>query len=332
MNSHIDLDSEEGKGSVFSFTINARVEVGEKAQAGDLKKLKKVLIVDDNQHNLTILGHTLLHWGLTPLVANDGLKAVEVLQNQSDIDAMVLDYNMPYLNGINTMKMIRSQLTGKHQKIPAILLHSSAEDAVIINECKKLDIHNRLVKPVKTRQLYNALLSIDTNSREITRTTPVPMLSEMQTVSFDTRARILIAEDNILNLTLLKEMISQQITDAEILEAADGLEAIKAQKEHEPHLILMDVQMPNMDGISATMEIRKTSKVPIIAITAGALKEERQKCLDAGMNDFVTKPVLAAELRETMLDYLSEILPQSNSERRPQIDKHLFNYQALMDN
>ncbi|MDD4099557.1 MAG: response regulator [Candidatus Cloacimonetes bacterium] len=332
MNSHIDLDSEEGKGSVFSFTINARVEVGERAQAGEMKNLKKVLIVDDNQNNLTILQHTLLHWGLTPICAIDGLKAVEVLQNQSDIDAMVLDYNMPYLNGINTMKMIRSQLTGKHQRIPAILLHSSAEDAVIINECKKLDIHNRLVKPVKTRQLYNALLSIDSNSREITRATPVPMLSEMQTVSFDTRARILIAEDNILNLTLLKEMIIQQITDAEILEASDGLEAIKAQKEHEPHLILMDVQMPNMDGISATREIRKTSQVPIIAITAGALKEERQKCLDAGMNDFVTKPVLAAELRETMLDYLSEILPQSNSERRPQIDKHLFNYQALMDN
>ncbi|HQQ67746.1 MAG TPA: response regulator, partial [Candidatus Cloacimonadota bacterium] len=332
MNSHIVLDSEEGKGSVFSFTINARVEVGERAQIDEMKKLKKVLIVDDNQNNLTILEHTLRHWGLTPLCARDGLKAVELLQNQTDIDAIVLDYNMPYLNGINTMKMIRSQLTGNHQKIPAILLHSSAEDAVIINECKKLDIHNRLEKPVKNRQLYNALHSIDTNSREILGAVTPPILSEMQTVSFDTRARILIAEDNVLNLTLLKEMISQQITEAEILVATDGLEAIKSLKEHNPHLVLMDVQMPNMDGISATREIRKTSQVPIIAITAGALKEERQKCLDAGMNDFLAKPVLAAELRETLLDYLCEILPQNSAERRPQIDKRVFNYKALMDN
>ncbi|MCD8478760.1 MAG: response regulator [Candidatus Cloacimonetes bacterium] len=102
-------------------------------------------------------------------------------------------------------------------------------------------------------------------------------------------------------------MIGKQIPSAKITQATDGIQAIKAIQEYDPHIVLMDVQMPNMDGISATREIRKTSQVPIIAVTAGALKEERDKCLAIGMNAFLTKPVLATELREALQELLGDI-------------------------
>jgi len=107
-----------------------------------------------------------------------------------------------------------------------------------------------------------------------------------------------------LNLTLLKELIIQQIPQAQILTASDGIQALNQTKEHHPHLVLMDIQMPNLDGIAATVEIRKFSKVPILAITADAFSEERNRCFEAGMNDFLTKPVLSHDLNRALIKHL----------------------------
>jgi signal transduction histidine kinase/DNA-binding response OmpR family regulator len=333
MDSQIELQSEEGHGSTFSFTINARVEPGEKVTQGKLNVIKRVLVIDDNQNNLTIMKHTLEHWGMVPELCNNGLNALKTMQSSDPFDVIIVDYNMPYLNGVNTIKMIHAQVPSEKAKRPVILMHSSAEDAQIMGDCQELDICHRLVKPVKLKQLWDTFLRIETNSGSATPIPESPAQDGIETLIYADETAILIAEDNLLNLTLLKEMISKQIPAAKIYEVTDGIQAIKAIKEYDPDIVLMDVQMPNMDGISATREIRKTSQIPIIAITAGALKEVREKCLDAGMDAFLTKPVLAAELRET----LQRLLDQTH--RAPAIQKETkdismqhFNHKALMEN
>lgn len=333
MDSRIELQSEEGIGSTFSFTINARVEHGEKSEMDSLNRVKRVLVIDDNQNNLTIMEHTLQHWGLICCCSSNGLHALKLMRQSEPFDVIIIDYNMPYLNGINTVKMIRSQIPAENGKPAIILLHSSAEDAQIFSDCQQLDINYRLAKPVKARQLWAYLHRIDANYLEVQMPMDISISSELKTVSFDIEPRILIAEDNLLNLILLKEMIGQQISGAKIFEASDGIQAVEATRKHKPHLVLMDIQMPNLDGISAAKEIRKTSTIPIIAITAGALKEEKEKCLAAGMDDFLTKPVLAAELREALIKHLEINLKQigSTNQNKDNNMQH-FNYKALMEN
>jgi CheY-like chemotaxis protein/HPt (histidine-containing phosphotransfer) domain-containing protein len=139
-------------------------------------------------------------------------------------------------------------------------------------------------------------------------------------------------------MVLLKEMILQQIPEAKILQASDGIEAIQELKNNSPDIVLMDVQMPNMDGVTASTEIRKISDVPIVAITAGALKEEQSRCLSAGMNDFLTKPVLANELMHVLLKYLDK--PQKSSDadasaptdNAPEKSLERFNKSKLLKN
>jgi len=333
MNSHIELQSEEGQGSTFSFTINARVERGEKDASGELSGIKRALVIDDNQNNLTIMQHTLEHWEISPELCNNGLNALKLVKEAEPFDVIIVDYNMPYLNGVNTIKMIQSQLPIEKSKRPIILMHSSAEDAQIMTDCLELDINHRLVKPVKHKHLWDTLLRISTNSGEALPSPNQGSPKEIETLDFAGDIRILIAEDNLLNLTLLKEMIGKQIPSAKITQATDGIQAIKAIQEYDPHIVLMDVQMPNMDGISATREIRKTSQVPIIAVTAGALKEERDKCLAIGMNAFLTKPVLATELREALQELLGDI---QSAPAKQQVAKDMnmnhFNHKALMEN
>ncbi|MDD3577449.1 MAG: response regulator [Candidatus Cloacimonetes bacterium] len=333
MDSNIEFSSEEGKGSTFSFTIHARVESLEKEQPGIMNTIKRVLVIDDNQKNLTIMEHTLKHQGLECITSNSGLTALKIIQDSLPFDVIIVDYHMPYLNGINTVKMIRTQLPWEKGRKPIILLHSSSEDAQIINDCQELDIEYRLVKPVKTRQLMACLHKIDTHHTEVTPQIEEPKTNTMKALDFDTDVSILIVEDNLLNLTLLKEMIGQQVSGARIYEASDGYQAIEVARKSDPDIILMDIQMPNLDGVSASIEIRKKSQTPIIAITAGALKEERDKCMAAGMNDFLTKPVLAAELRDTIQKYLKDKLKSPSSiKTHKDIDMQHFNHKALLEN
>ncbi len=161
------------------------------------------------------------------------------------------------------------------------------------------------------------------------------IITKPLSLPFKEPPRILIAEDNSLNLTLLKEMIYQQIPEAQIFSAEDGLEAVLKTRQLAPHIILMDVQMPNLDGVNASIEIRKFSDLPIIAITAGALDEERERCQKAEMNDFLTKPLLRNELRDTLAKYIPQSLAAAPKERDdiPLEDgKKRFNRPVLMQN
>jgi CheY-like chemotaxis protein len=160
-----------------------------------------------------------------------------------------------------------------------------------------------ITKPVKSEELYNYLKNINA---------PIQPISKTEVASTDKTAKstkILIVEDVAMNMLLIKFLLTKLIPDVTIIEAENGIEAIAKWKDELPDLILMDMQMPEMDGIDATKEIRKLEKnsdiqTPIIALTAGALHEEREKCLSAGMNDFLTKPIEQEKLLETLKRYI----------------------------
>lgn len=331
MGSSIRLESTLGHGSKFSVTVNCRVEWDEPFE--DMRpNLKNVMVVDDNLTNLRIIQKYLEYWHLKPILLSSGKQALQTLGKDPQYDAIIIDYAMPELDGLGTICKIR-EMDYRIKSIPIILMHNSAEDSFLQNGCIELDIRYRLLKPVKMHSLYEQLYAIehsDTKKKDIVKD---PLVRTITKFHFDRAPQILIAEDNYLNMTLLKEMILQLFPQTEVQQASDGLQAVESVRKHKLDLVLMDVQMPNMDGVTASREIRKFSQIPIIAITAGALKEEQDRCLAAGMNAFLTKPVLAAELQDTLSQILEQVLQPVEVKHAPSAKQaERFNKEVLLSN
>jgi signal transduction histidine kinase/DNA-binding response OmpR family regulator len=338
MKSKIELQSRAGEGSVFSFKISSRVEGKRRC---DLQKIgkKRALVVDDNSTGLNILGRCLRYWHCEFSPFKDAENALKHLKQDSDYDFLMIDYDMPGMSGIELIKKIYAQIPDLKSKIPIILMHNAVEDSTLQQECTKLGLRHRILKPIKAHTLHELLVSLNSATGKPQAPNPSKRINMPNpTLSFSRPPQILITEDNYLNMVLLKEMILQQIPEAKILQASDGIEAIQELKNNSPDIVLMDVQMPNMDGVTASTEIRKISDVPIVAITAGALKEEQSRCLSAGMNDFLTKPVLANELMHVLLKYLDK--PQKSSDadasaptdKAPEKSLERFNKSKLLKN
>ena len=304
MNSQINISSESDVGSVFSFSINCRVE-GKQYCDHVLTNTKKVMLVDDNQSCRNIMKRCLNYWKIDVLECENAHAALELLGDGCDSDVIIVDYNMPEMDGLEFIRKLKQDALIDIKEVPIVLMHSSGEDPLLQSGCRELGIRYRFLKPVKAYDLHETLVSIETKDENLGYWDKQKKVKiRMSEIDFIESPSILIAEDNRLNMILLKEMILKLAPKAQIWQATDGLEAIDEVRKHGPNVVLMDVQMPNMDGVSASFEIRKFSAVPIIAITAGALKEEQERCLAAGMNDFLTKPVLANELSNTLSKYL----------------------------
>lgn len=333
MNSNIHLESEKGKGSTFSFSINTRVYRDESQSLPQYQKLKKLALVDSNLRNLELLQAQLAYWKLESINFQGAMEAVEYLKQAKDIDGIILNAKLPYLNGINTVKMIRTQLDAPLKQMPIVLLTDASDDTMVMDGCREYRACYRLLKPVKRRALQEVLSKIDSEVPPQEPDEPLLQKAGGERLNLERAPRILIAEDNFLNRTLLKDMLLKMIPNAILLEAENGLEAIRLFDSDKPDIILMDVQMPEMDGISASKKIRESSDVPIIAVTAGALKEERDKCLAVKMNDFLSKPLLAKELIQTLKKYL-QVQVEIDSEIQRQDENKLlyFNYEVLLDN
>lgn len=309
MNSNIQIQSTPGVGTVFSFDIETKVEYGEKPDAVAVKSIKRCLIVDDNVHNLMILEHTLAYWGIETVCVQSGQQAIETLKENTDFDVLICDYHIPEIDGLQTIEYIRNVLNISHESLPAILLHSSSDDTALNKKCDELNIQFMLTKPVKSEELFNYLCCIKA---------PVSPKSdefepEIQPVQDEKPIKILVAEDVAMNMLLVKFLLVKLIPQVVILEAVNGKEAVRLWQDEAPDIILMDMQMPEMDGIEATIAIRNEEKTngtytPIIALTAGALQEEREKCLASGMDDFLTKPIEKEKLNETLNRHLDKSL------------------------
>jgi len=167
MGSRIELESEQGTGSTFYFTLSTRFEEGDKLDANSLDGIKRVLVVDDNDNNRMILEHTLKNWGIEFTGCDNGFSSLQMIEKSKMFDVAIIDYHMPYLNGLDTIRMIRETLKIGPEKLPIILLHSSSDDIAIHEECKRLKVRFNLIKPVKSQELLHYIRNIrkveDTN-------------------------------------------------------------------------------------------------------------------------------------------------------------------------
>jgi two-component system sensor histidine kinase/response regulator len=311
MGGKIWIKSELEKGSTFSFTIKALVDTdkhgwGQHIAHADLKG-KKALIVDDNEINTRILKYQLEKFGIESQAASSGTAALQCLQQEA-FDVAILDLHMPQMNGIDLAGEIRN--LDKGQGLPLVLL-TSASKRPNNKLLKRLNFSSFLTRPIKQSQLLKILLDIfklDNKSIGVKKGTV------QLDADFAKRhpLRILVAEDNAVNQKLALRILEKMGYRADI--AANGIEAMQALERQAYDVVLMDVQMPEMDGFEATQEIRKRWSPPnrprIIAMTAVAMEGDREKCLQAGMDDYISKPISITELSEA-LKKTSAMIPES---------------------
>ncbi|HSG42769.1 MAG TPA: GAF domain-containing protein, partial [Anaerolineales bacterium] len=292
-----------GEGSTFVFTIVAEpVKVSKRKTARDVKGIqpalqdKRVLIVDDNATNRRILKLQTEKWGMTAYDTEYPREALQLLQDEKHFDLIITDMHMPELDGLMLTREIRKIEDGK--SLPIILLTSLGRRELGADE---LNFSAHLTKPLKPSALYDTLAGIF--ARNLVTPKPQPAKATMdKEMAKDHPLRILLAEDNQVNQKLALRILNQMGYRADV--ASNGIEAVESIERQIYDVILMDVQMPEMDGLDATRNIRKLTDVTqphIIAMTANAMEGDREMCIAAGMNDYVSKPIRINELIEALL-------------------------------
>jgi CheY-like chemotaxis protein/HPt (histidine-containing phosphotransfer) domain-containing protein len=301
MGSQLQLKSVPSKGSTFFFDIMLKAEQGEPEQWDNLE-LKNALIVDDNDNNRTILRQMLLLKDIQSTETKNGLEALQLLSTGARYDVILMDYHMPYMDGLETIRKIRKNLYPTAKEQPIMLLSSSSDDERVIKTCEEFQVNHRLVKPIKMQDLYNTLSRI--HKKEKPATIVIPTMEPETT----RRITILIAEDNAVNMLLARTILKRAAPNAKLIEARNGIEALQYCTTQIPDVVFMDVQMLEMNGYEATEKIRQIegmAKVPIIALTAGNVQSEKERCLAVGMDDFVTKPIVEETIQLMLKKWLN---------------------------
>ncbi|HEY9005043.1 MAG TPA: two-component regulator propeller domain-containing protein [Ohtaekwangia sp.] len=290
MGGAIDVESESGIGTTFTFTITCTA-------SSELTKVqhvvtidcddKKVLIVDDNPTNLRILKSQLTQWKLIPTQASSGQQALDILSASEKFDLIITDMQMPDIDGAQLTRILKEGRTDA----PVILLSSIGDE----NKMQDTGLFSSVLsKPIKQRPLQQAIYAALRPAERVVVAAPdvaaKPLLSEEFANKYP--LRILIAEDNPVNQKLSTRILNKLgYTNVEI--AQNGLEAIEKFDEDFYDLILMDMQMPEMDGLEATRMIRskRYHQPVIISVTANAMQGDWDQCMKAGMDDYVSKPI-----------------------------------------
>ncbi|MDQ7782479.1 MAG: PAS domain S-box protein [Desulfomonilaceae bacterium] len=302
MGGDIRVESELGHGSTFSFRVQLKLsrELAKPGEYQDARILNglSALIVDDNATNRQILRETLSGWGMVPTSVSSGARALDAIKAAADrgrpFDVALVDLMMPEMDGFQLVERLAERPEASRFKVIMLTSGGSRGDGA---RCRELGIAAYLLKPVKQSELLEAI--VDTvqgtgadreGRRLITRHT---IRESRQSL------RILLAEDNRVNRKLVVRMLEKMGHSLSV--CSDGKRAVAAVEMEAFDLVLMDVQMPVMDGMQATRLIRKREAgtgrhVPIIALTAHAMKGDKERCLEAGMDDYISKPVDPAVL------------------------------------
>ena len=313
MRGKIWVESELGRGSQFHFTARLGIadtkviEVGAIAPPEILRAVR-VLVVDDNRTNRRILEGMLGRWEMKSSSVQDGEEALAKLseaQEAGEPFALILmDMHMPKMDGFELIEEIRQ---GPHPSTAMIMMLTSAGHRGDAARCQELEVAAYLLKPIRQSELREAIARV-LGARE--QKGAIPLITRYSLHDAREPAaslRILLAEDNAVNQRLASRLLEKR--GHSVVVAGNGREALEALEKHHFDLVFMDVQMPVMDGFEATAAIRKKEgggvHLPIVALTAHAMKGDREKCLAGGMDEYLTKPIRPQELDEVLRGYLT---------------------------
>ena len=309
MGGRIWVESAVGEGSTFHFTTVLRAVKGHSpiraaSYTAVLLRLP-VLIVDDNAENRRLLFETTKAWGMMPVAAESGEAALDAIESANSSDApfrfAIIDSGMQGMDGFELAEKARRN-SGLADGI--IMILSSARLAVEANRCRDLGIKSFLLKPIRKSELLSAILAVAGCENKNPAALPAPSPKQQKVPN---ALRILVAEDNPINQTLIVRML-QNIGHMPTI-AHDGLEALTMYRAQSFDLIFMDVQMPGLDGLSATAKIRELEKktgshIPIVAMTAHAMKGDKERSLNAGMDGYLTKPISRQRVEEAIARFV----------------------------
>jgi CheY-like chemotaxis protein len=301
MNGDIWVESEQGRGSTFYFTVilergsdRSHTAVRDVLGVKDLH----VLVVDDNATNRRILRDTLRSFGCLPELAEGGKEGLEMmhraLASEHPFEMVLLDVQMPDISGLDVLREVRR--TPELQSLPVIIL-TSVDMLQAVTEQEELGWSAYLTKPIKQSMLFDAIVDC---LGEAAAPLESPMGAELvpdATEGFQS-LQILLVEDNMVNRLVAQALLEQ--AGHRVVAAENGRLALESLEGNTYDLVFMDVEMPEMDGFEAARIIRsdpRWSHLPIVAMTAHAMKGDRERCLAAGMDDYISKPLRADALR-----------------------------------
>jgi CheY-like chemotaxis protein len=310
MGGRIWVESEVGRGSTFHFTVELRLAMPEDVAVRPIRPAtvhgSKVLVVDDNATNRRILDQILRSWKIDSATADSVPQALTLMQQAKAEGApfclVLADLQMPQAGGVALLERMRQD---PDLAETAVIVLTSGEQAGDLARCNELGIAARLMKPVKQSELFDAIVTVrDSTMLEVEG----PESTGIKGKASLGPLKILLAEDSVLNQRLAKALLTKE--GHEVVVTGDGREAVAAFRSNRFDVILMDVQMPEMDGFEATRIIRAAAQsedrhVPILAMTAHAMKGDRERCLEAGMDGYVAKPIRAEELFQAIEAVLS---------------------------
>jgi len=287
-------NSNYGQGSIFYFTLKLKKDklTPKTIVVNNEIKGKKALIIDDNETNCFVLNKMLNNWDIKTVETYSGKQALDILQRNNDFDIIFIDYNMPEHDGFEVINMIRNKLKSDSKKI---MISSNSTD-ITKTEAKKYGFDLLLYKPLKQSELYNAILKLYSNDIVVDE-----KIEEKREYNFSD-IKILVAEDNLINQKIALSVFKQVGLEAEI--AVNGQIALDILKEKKFDIVFMDVQMPVVDGIKATNVMRANGdETIVVAMTANAMKGDREMCINAGMNEYISKPFKKEDVYKLLEKY-----------------------------
>jgi len=316
MGGEIGIKSREGEGSEFWFTVNLTKQADQKEMAiSQLPGLQgsRVLIVDDNATNREILTQRLSSWGMLPAEAENGIQALKYLslagEKNEPFSLAIIDMQMPGMDGEELGRFIKSDALLSKTRLVMLTSIGSKGDA---QHFKEVGFTAYATKPVRHEELRRILAMVldDKNDGELGGQSIVTRHKARESLNLigERKGRILLAEDNITNQQVIRGMLKKFSLPVDI--AVNGAEAVSALEKIAYDLVLMDVQMPILDGFGATAQIRSFQSnvlnhdIPVVALTANAMKGDREKCLAAGMTDYLSKPINIPSLIKVLDKYL----------------------------
>ncbi|MEO1615229.1 MAG: PAS domain-containing protein [Planctomycetota bacterium] len=329
MGGTLSVESAEGVGSTFRFDVVMSLADAESENHANRGIVyvggTKVLVVDDNATNRTILQEMLNNWGMIPVQAASAPEAIGLLKDAQSGDEpfkmVITDVHMPEVSGYELIKQLRSQESTAG--IPIIVLTSGRRDD--LESAQLLAISERLLKPIKQSELFDAIVrTLGVNSvEEAGAHEPSPTDERLRGL------RVLLAEDNSINQKLAVGVLERFGCLTTVVD--NGEQAVEHADPERFDLVLMDIQMPIKDGLAATREIRATESahLPIIAMTAHAMKGDREKCLEAGMDGYLAKPIRITALQEILASIhrdMPEKRPQDSVSQAPPANEHAERY------